>query len=560
MPEINKRIGHSSLVHDLSDYYNRENIKVRRSPLTRDPLPTDDHTKDYNMFSLIINYAVNPKRIWMCVEPEENAAVWINISESGGSSVSVFDGIVNSYSALPPASEKNEKLYYIKNDTNNLLGIAEYPKGTYISDGINWFLAQIQATISENTYSLLNISNWSEFIETTPIFSIGDEINYMGNHYKNKTNSFSNILSPDNDNTNWELIKYGEELSFSNGITNNDGSVTLGGTISGEVNIDVSGALTIGDVDPYDPNAVSIMVSPNNILISSLPGLFRMMENDILFEDKRAYGYKKGIQYNSYYLADLANNSLIPKEYADTNFEPKLPTTPLNPTTKFLNGNRQWATIPSSPLSFSNGLIEDNGSVTFGGTVNGELSVDIEGALILGDSDPYDPNAVTLMVASNDIILSSRSMLLQMGDTEVSFEDKREYGNKKGIRLVSYSLDDLQYDSLVPKEYVDFFISDLRNTIKGLQKSYQVEELTITQQIIDDSHFYVGLAGGIILLEPSMMISLNGVILRNSGLGMISNGDYNVSYNGQVVLLNPSDFNVGDNLYIQYTYTILEEE
>jgi hypothetical protein len=181
-----------------------------------------------------------------------------------------------------------------------------------------------------------------------------------------------------------------------------------------------------------------------------------------------------------------------------------------------------------------------------GGEVSGEVNINIEGALILGDSDPYDPNAVSLMVASNDIVLSSRTMILKMVDGETSFEDKRNYGNKKGVQLLSYSLDDLQYDSLVPKEYVD-------RVTGNLAKSYQIEEFNIIQQTLDTGTFTLSVTEGIEV--RSVSINLNGVTLRNGCISTVSNSDYEVSNSGVVTLTNPSDFEVGDNLYIQYVYT-----
>ena len=42
------------------------------------------------------------------------------------------------------------------------------------------------------------------------------------------------------------------------------------------------------------------------------------------------------------------NQDIITKEYLVAGYEPLLPVTPLDPTTKFLNGNRTWATIETS--------------------------------------------------------------------------------------------------------------------------------------------------------------------------------------------------------------------
>jgi len=75
------------------DWYDWENIKKKVSPLRRDPLPTDDHTKGYNIFSFIVNVANLPRTVWFCTNPEENAAVWVNLSATVLGSVTSVNGV-----------------------------------------------------------------------------------------------------------------------------------------------------------------------------------------------------------------------------------------------------------------------------------------------------------------------------------------------------------------------------------------------------------------------------------------------------------------------------------
>ena len=42
------------------------------------------------------------------------------------------------------------------------------------------------------------------------------------------------------------------------------------------------------------------------------------------------------------------NQDIITKEYLVAGYEPLLPATPLDPGTKYLNGNRTWATIETN--------------------------------------------------------------------------------------------------------------------------------------------------------------------------------------------------------------------
>lgn len=84
MSELQSKVYSCTVSHDPSDAYNWENINRKVTPLDgRDPSVTDDHTKGYNLFSMIIRIDVFPRTIWMCTNPEEGAAAWIDISAGG---------------------------------------------------------------------------------------------------------------------------------------------------------------------------------------------------------------------------------------------------------------------------------------------------------------------------------------------------------------------------------------------------------------------------------------------------------------------------------------------
>lgn len=94
MANKNGNIGSDGgLIFSPEDYYDWENIKKKVSPLRRDPLPTDDHTKGYNIFSFIVNVADSPRTVWFCTNPAENAAVWVNLSAAALSGVTSVNGV-----------------------------------------------------------------------------------------------------------------------------------------------------------------------------------------------------------------------------------------------------------------------------------------------------------------------------------------------------------------------------------------------------------------------------------------------------------------------------------
>jgi len=85
MPETNEHMKSQHTKHIPTDIYNWENITKKVSLLTRDPLPTDDYTKGYNIFSEIVRIDSTPRTVWKCTDPAEGLAVWVSVGGGSGS-------------------------------------------------------------------------------------------------------------------------------------------------------------------------------------------------------------------------------------------------------------------------------------------------------------------------------------------------------------------------------------------------------------------------------------------------------------------------------------------
>lgn len=117
-------------------------------------------------------------------------------------------GIVDDFVSLPtPASSYDDKFYIVRNGSGGLLtwlSVYKYPAGLYSPNASNvWELTPFNVKLSEDSLTLLNISNWSEFYGYAFDITIGDRIIYNGSEYKNKTGSQTST-APNLDTTNWE--------------------------------------------------------------------------------------------------------------------------------------------------------------------------------------------------------------------------------------------------------------------------------------------------------------------------------------------------------------------
>ena len=121
----------------------------------------------------------------------------------------IVSGIVQFYADLPvPVSEYTGEFWLVQENSGGLLsafGIYKYPKGIYASNLSNiWEQVPFSVKVSEDTVTLVNITNWAEYIDYAIDINIGDRIVYLDIIYKNKTGN-QTTTPPDTDTTNWQV-------------------------------------------------------------------------------------------------------------------------------------------------------------------------------------------------------------------------------------------------------------------------------------------------------------------------------------------------------------------
>ena len=129
---------------------------------------------------------------------------------TGGSGGGFISGSVATYAVLPsPASSHTSEIWLVTGNSGGYLswlGVYKYPKGLYSPNASNvWEQIPLSVKVSEDTFTLLNITNWSEFIGFAPNISIGDRLIYNDIEYKNLTGTIIST-SPDSDTTNWVVV------------------------------------------------------------------------------------------------------------------------------------------------------------------------------------------------------------------------------------------------------------------------------------------------------------------------------------------------------------------
>ena len=137
------------------------------------------------------------------------------IGGGSGSGGGVIQGTVADYASLPsPASAHTGELYYVTNNSGGhwtrvlKKNYYEYPSGLYISDGTSWEQSIIQVQLAEDAQTLVNITNWAEFLTIGPQANIGDRIIYNNIQYENLTGVIAST-APDTDITNWTMSTNG---------------------------------------------------------------------------------------------------------------------------------------------------------------------------------------------------------------------------------------------------------------------------------------------------------------------------------------------------------------
>lgn len=124
---------------------------------------------------------------------------------SGGSGV--IAGTVATFSALPtPVGDHINELWYVTTGSGGFLsgvGVYKYPKGLYSPNvaATDWQLTPLNVKVAEDSATLINITNWTEFVSYAFDIAIGDRLIYNGIDYVNLTGTLG--TAPDTDTTNW---------------------------------------------------------------------------------------------------------------------------------------------------------------------------------------------------------------------------------------------------------------------------------------------------------------------------------------------------------------------
>ncbi len=139
----------------------------------------------------------------------------IDISSGGSSGSGGIQGTVANYTSLPsPASDYTGELYYVTTASGGhwtrilKKNYYEHPAGLYVSNGSIWEQSTIQVQMSEDAQTLVNVTNWTEFLTINPQANIGDRIIYNRIQYENLTGTII-ATAPDIDIVNWALVAGG---------------------------------------------------------------------------------------------------------------------------------------------------------------------------------------------------------------------------------------------------------------------------------------------------------------------------------------------------------------
>jgi len=124
----------------------------------------------------------------------------------------VFVGVCELVTGFPLASDYTNKIHIAtKNSGFKFVGMVstkamwQYPKGFYMSNGLNWVNVPMQVAMAEKSTILSNIEDWSGFVKVNLQVSQKDRILYKDVSYKNISGTWSST-PPDTDSANWLAI------------------------------------------------------------------------------------------------------------------------------------------------------------------------------------------------------------------------------------------------------------------------------------------------------------------------------------------------------------------
>lgn len=130
-----------------------------------------------------------------------------NVVLNGGGGGSLIDGKVEFFADLPtPASSYTNQFWLVEKGSGGLFSIInsyKYPKGLYSPNDSNvWEQVPFNVKVSEDSTTLINITNWTEFFNYQTDINAGDRLIYNGLEYVNRSGSIT-ASAPDSDVANW---------------------------------------------------------------------------------------------------------------------------------------------------------------------------------------------------------------------------------------------------------------------------------------------------------------------------------------------------------------------
>lgn len=130
---------------------------------------------------------------------------------------SFIAGSVDTYGDLPTAVEHVGEFWLVRENSGGLLSILgsyKYPKGIYSPNASNvWEQVPFSVKVAEDSTTLVNITNWADFVSYVEGVNIGDRIVYNGLDYESLTGVVTST-NPENDTTNWGIVRPNTEQTF----------------------------------------------------------------------------------------------------------------------------------------------------------------------------------------------------------------------------------------------------------------------------------------------------------------------------------------------------------
>jgi hypothetical protein len=142
-------------------------------------------------------------------------------SSTAGGGAGIIEGSVNTWTELPtPASSYVGALYYVTTGSGTVLpetGDFKYPVGLYTPNpaATDWVVTPLNVTLAEDSLTMINITNWTEFNSFQFDINIGDRLVYNGQTFVNITGA-QTVTPPNLDATNWSsYIDLAPQLSVA---------------------------------------------------------------------------------------------------------------------------------------------------------------------------------------------------------------------------------------------------------------------------------------------------------------------------------------------------------